>query len=414
MDELARRMLPVARELVTGFRALVVNGPRQAGKSTLVRHLQEQRGRLVSLDDPSWLSLATDDPITFLEALGPEAAIDEFQRGGDRLVLALKATIDARRLPGQFVLAGSTRFLTTGRLSETLTGRIGILELLPLSAGELRGQAESFVDRAFDGDVPTTGLERLSRAAYADAIAAGGFPELALGPGTPRLRTAWCAAYVATVTAGNNLEQIASIRRPELLVDLFAQIAARSGGEYVVADLARELAADESTVRAYMQVLTTLYLVRLLPGWTTSRTNRAKRRPTMHVIDTALGTHLVGATSALLRDITSPWFGPLLESYVVGELAKQASWSEQPVALSHFRDREQREVDVILERGRDIVGIEVKASATPVAAHAKHLAYLRDHAGARFKLGVVLHTGSDVIPLGDRLVAAPISALWAG
>lgn len=368
---------------------------------------------VINLDETPLREAAVADPVAFLQGLGPRPAIDEFQRGGDGLLLALKATIDMERSRGQFVLAGSNRFLTTRRLADTLTGRIGILELLPLSAGEIRGRTETFIDRVFEGEVPAGDLERLRRTDYAELVVAGGFPEIALGPASMRVRSAWCASYLETVTALANVEHVASVRRPEALGALVDQVAARTAAEVVPADLARELSIDEGTVRSYLDVLATVYLVRLVPAWTTSHTNRSKRRAVMHLIDTALAAHVIGTSARQLADIESPWFGPLLESYVTGELAKQAGWSEQPVALHHYRDRDQREVDVILERGREVVGVEVKATSTPRAAHAKHLAFLRDRLGTRFKLGVVLHTGEHVFGLGDRLVAAPVSSLWA-
>ncbi|HBX76419.1 MAG TPA: hypothetical protein DEG43_02125 [Acidimicrobiaceae bacterium] len=157
-----------------------------------------------------------------------------------------------------------------------------------------------------------------------------------------------------------NVEQIAEVRRPELIGALVVQLAARSANEVVVADLAKELMAGHALINAYLDVLATLYLVRLLPAWTTSLTNRSKRRPVAQLIDTALAAHLVGQRAEDLSQIESPWFGPLLESYAVGEIAKQAGWSEQPITLSHYRDRDQR------------------------------------------------------IRLGDRLAAVPVSALWAG
>jgi predicted AAA+ superfamily ATPase len=406
--------MPLVGEWLGGFRALVVNGPRQAGKSTLLRHLQSRRGgTVVNLDDPTLLNSATTDPIGFLSTLPPNVAIDEFQRGGTPLLLALKMRLDASRSPGQYVLAGSTRFLSMRNVDETLTGRIGIAELLPLSAGEIRGHHEDFIERAFAGHLVDHPAEALSRADYAQAIATGGFPEMALGPTTTRFRSAWCESYLRTVTAIANIEQVAEIRRPQLVSGLVDQLAARSSNEIVVADLARELDAGAQLINAYLDVLATLYLVRLLPAWTTSRTNRSKRRPVAHLVDTALAAHLVGETAADLARTESRWFGPLLESYVVGEVAKQAGWQDRPTALSHYRDRDQREVDLVLERGREIVAIEVKATATPVAAHAKHLAFLRDRIGDRFKGGVVLHTGSQRVPLGDRLCAVPVSSLWS-
>jgi len=413
VEELDRRLRPVALDLLGGFRALVVNGPRQAGKSTLVRQLQAGRGSVVNLDDGSLRDLAVQDPQGFVMQLPPRSAIDEFQGGGDPLLIALKARLDSDRTPGQFVLAGSTQFLAMRTISETLTGRIGVLDLLPLSVGEIRSRNEEFIDHLFAGAAINLVPEPVTRPEYAEAVAAGGFPEMALGPSTSRFRSAWCEAYLRTVTAAANLEQVASVRHPDVMYSLIGQIAARSGGELIPADLARDVLVDETTVRTYTTALSTLFLVRLLPAWTTSRTTRAKKRPVVHLLDTALAAHLVGATAKDLSKIDSPWFGPLLESFVVGEIAKQATWAEQPTRLGHYRDRDQREVDLVLERGREVVGIEVKASATPVVAHAKHLAFLRDRLGDRFRSGVVLHTGAQRLVLGDRLVALPVSSLWA-
>lgn len=415
MKEITRRMTALTDEMLAGFRAVIVNGPRQTGKSTLVAQVQKNRGQLVNLDDPVLLDAALNDPGGFLQQLGDAPAIDEFQRGGDRLLLALKMAVDASNERGQFLLAGSTRFLTTQRFSETLTGRVGIVEVLPLSAGEIRSVTETLVERAFGDDLDFLSLRctRLKRADYADLIATGGFPELVLGSQTVRFRNAWCRSYIETVTALTNVEQVAHVRRPDLVANLLNQVAVRSAQEIVVSDLARELQVDESTIRSYIDILDTLYLTRSLPAWTTSTTNRAKRRGLGHVLDSALACHLVGVTGDQLSDIASIWMGPLLESYVVGELAKQASWADQSTRLLHYRDRDRREVDIVLERDRNIVGIEIKATSTPTAAHAKHLEFLRDRLGARFRLGIVLHTGNHKISLGDRLVALPVSALWA-
>jgi uncharacterized protein len=411
--EIDRRMLIPTRELLTGFRALVVNGPRQSGKSTLIRQLQHDRGPVVNLDDPTVLQAVRADPVGFVDSVAAGSAIDEFQRGGDDLLLALKMRLDSDSGRGQFVLAGSTRFLSMRNISETLTGRVGIVELLPLSAGELRGTHETFIERAFAASLGDVTAAATDRADYADAIARGGFPELALGPATARFRNGWSDAYLRTVTAVANVEQVAEVRRPELFGQLMAQLAARSAQEIVVADLARELGTSHDLVRAYLDVVATLYLVRIVPGWTSSHTNRAKQRPVAHLVDTALAAHLLGETADSLSEMSSRWFGPLLETYVANEIAKQATWAERPVTIGHYRDRDQREIDIVLERGRNVVGIEVKATATPLPQHARHLAYVRDRLGERFTLGIVLHTGNQTVVFGDRLIAAPISTLWS-
>ena len=411
--DIDRHITAPTQELLEGFRAVVVNGPRQAGKSTLVRQIQQARGEVVSLDDPGALSAATQDPVGFLAGQQAGVAIDEFQRGGQDLLLALKARLDQSDERGQYLLAGSTRFLSTRTLGETLTGRIGLVELLPLSMGERLGVRESFLDGILDGELPRAGGRPLRRADYAELIAQGGFPELVLGATTRRFRSTWCESYLRTVTALGNVEQAAEIRRPELLRRLLDQLAARTAGEIVVADLARDLQASPGLVESYLNVLETLYLAHLLPGWTSGRTTRAKRRRVSHLVDTALAAHLVDQDVDDLSQSDSPWFGPLLESFVVAELARQATWADRPPLLAQYRDRDQREVDVIVERGRRVAGIEVKATATPRVRDARHLAYLRDRLGERFAVGVVLHTGEQTVVLGDRLVAAPVSTLWS-
>ena len=417
MPEIERRLLAVSRGLLEDFRSVVINGPRQSGKSTLLAQIQHGRGRILNLDQPTSLSAAIDDPIGFLDELPTRVAIDEFQRGGDRLLLALKARIDASNERGQYLLAGSTRFLTTRRLSETLTGRVAIGELMPLSVGEIRSSGTSFVDAAFARSAAEHLLGATyvdhSRADYAEMIASGGFPELVLGAQTNRFRSAWVRSYLSTVTALTNVEQVAEVRRPALVGDLVRQMAARSAQEIVIADLSRELQTDEGTIRTYLDILSTLYLVRLVPAWSSSQTNRAKKRPVGHLVDTALACGILGVTAQQLADVACPWTGPLLESFVVGEITKQIGWSDIDVRLSHYRDRDQREIDVVLEHGTSVVGLETKATSTPLAQHARHLAALRDRIGLRFNLGIVLHTGATVEALGDRLVALPISSLWS-
>jgi uncharacterized protein len=331
---IARHLAGPTEELLTGFRAVVINGPRQAGKSTLVRQVQRGRGPVVTLDEPGALDAALADPVGFLDGQPEHVAIDEFQRGGNGLLLALKAQLDRSDDRGQYLLAGSTRFLSTRTLSETLTGRVGLTELLPLSMGERLGVHESFLDGLLAGQLPSAPDTSLRRSDYAELIAQGGFPEMVLGPTTRRFRATWCESYLRTVTALANVEQAAEIRRPALVGQILDQVAARTAAEIIVTDLSRELQASAGLVESYLGVLETLYLVRLLHGWTTSRTNRAKRRRRAHLVDTALAAHLVDQTGDDLARTNSPWFGPLLESFVVGELAKQATCADRPVTLA--------------------------------------------------------------------------------
>lgn len=194
----------------------------------------------------------------------------------------------------------------------------------------MRNSPESFVEHLFDAPAQRVRFrcDALSRDEYTEAITVGGFPELVLGPQTRRFRGAWCRSYLETVTALANVEQVAEVRRPDLVAGLLQHLAVRSAQEVVVSDLARELQADESTVRSHLEILSALYLIRLVPAWTTSATNRTKRRAVVHILDTALAAHLIGVDGPQLATLGSPWLGPLLESYVVSEIAKQLSWAE--------------------------------------------------------------------------------------
>ena len=291
---------------------------------------------MITLDEPGALDAASTDPIGFLDGQPNHTAMDEFQRGGNGLLVALKSRLDQSNRRGQYLLAGSTRFLSTRTLSETLTGRVGLTELLPVSMGERFGAHETFLDGLFTNQLPNAHHVPLRRADYAELIAQGGFPEMVLGPTTRRFRATWCESYLRTTTAPANAEQAAEIRRPELIRQLLDQVAARSANEIVITDLNRELQASAGLIESYLNVLQTLYLVRLLPGWTTSKTNRAKRRRVSHIVDTALAAHLVDQNGNDLAQPDNVSFGPLLQPFVAGELAKQATWAHRPVTISHI------------------------------------------------------------------------------
>jgi predicted AAA+ superfamily ATPase len=192
-------------------------------------------------------------------------------------------------------------------------------------------------------------------------------------------------------------------------------LAARSGRELVMADLARDVGISRITATRYLALLEALYLVRLQPAWATSATTRAKRASKIHLVDTGLAASLLGLGERELGTLERDReFRFLLESFVVTELCKQATWNGSAVDILHFRDRNGPEVDIIVEQRATgaVAGIEVKASMTPRAEHARHLALLRDRLGDAFTVGVVLQLGSTVLPLGDRLWAVPVPALW--
>lgn len=390
--------------------AVMLVGARQTGKTTLARLLGNARAGTgyVTLDDATALEAARADPAGFLAGLPERAVIDEIQRAPG-LLPAMKAVIDRDRRPGRFLLTGSADVLSLPRVAESLSGRVEVATLWPFSQGELAGRREGFVDALLRGERPTTGggsrdaVERLLR---------GGYPEATARP-RPDRRRAFFDAYVTTLVQ-RDVRDLADVEHPAAVRRLLQLVAVRTASVLNHSELGRTLGLPASTLKRYLALLETLFLVHEVPAWASNRGKRLARAPKLHVADSGLAAAMSGLDAAALeRD--RPLLGPLLESFVAAELTKQLGWSEARPSLFHFRTHAGQEVDLVLEdaRGR-VAGVEVKASATVTSADLAGLRALRETAGKAFVQGVVLHLGRSAVPFGPDLTAAPLEALWAG
>jgi predicted AAA+ superfamily ATPase len=409
-----RQALARLERLASGFRVVIVNGPRQAGKTTLVSLLQARAGgSLRSLDDPSLLAAARADPRAFVEYGETPRIIDEVQRGGDALVLAIKYAVDQNNAPGQFVLSGSTRFLTVPTLSESLAGRAAFVDVWPFSVAERAGVTDDIGARLTDApqEVMSAGRSTWSREAYLDVACTGGFPEVA-AMAHDDLRRAWFEGYLQTVIQ-RDVREFADVQHSASVPRLLSLVAARAGSPVVTADLARTVELNHTTVRNYLSYLDTVFLTIQVPAWSTNLTTKVARTPKTYIADSGLAAHLVGVDAAALRRPGSPVLGSLIETLVATELTKALSNQDRGISLNYFRDRDGREIDFVLEvRDGRLTAIEVKSSSTVDAADFRHLRWLRDRLGDRFTAGIVLHLGEHSTSFGDRLIAAPVAALW--
>lgn len=416
-DPLARNLTARVHEMLSTFRLVMIGGARQVGKTTLAEDLLSlPSDNKFTLDDEATLTSAVNDSMGFVYGLPKPAVIDEFQRAGQALLLAVKHRVDRDRTPGQLLLTGSANYLADRSVSETLAGRVGRLILWPLSAGERRGIRETFVDNLFEPTAwPAPPGDGLSRLDVSQWIIQGGYPQIVLDGLGPRARRDWFTIYTQDVISREALRPMVEVRLEDDLRRVFALLAARTSQELVVTDVAADAGLHRDTVANYVALLQALYLVVLVPAWATSPTTRAKRRPKVLLTDTGLAAYMCGVSEADLRPTSpGPMAGPLFETLVAGEIFKQSAWSERSVNITHFRDRAGPEVDLIVEEwgtGR-IAAVEVKLTSTPLPKHAQHLAYLRDRLGERFAVGLVVHTGNQSLPLGERLWAVPVSALW--
>jgi len=387
---------------------VLVVGARQAGKTTLVRQAAERAGgsSYQTLDEATSLDAAQDDPAGFLAGLEGLTVIDEIQKA-PRLLPAIKVSVDRDRRHGRFLLTGSANVLTLPRVSESLAGRMEVLTLWPLSQGELLGRRETFIDRLLRGDRPAArgGEDVLAR------LVRGGYPEAAARPQAPR-RRAFFSAYVTSIMA-RDVRDVAAIEDPGALRRLLQLCAVRSGALLNHAELSRTLGLPVSTLKRYLALLEMLFLVHSVPAWASNRGKRLAKAPKVHLCDTGLLAALAGLDEAALRSERT-LVGPILESFVAAELAKQIGWSEAKPTLHHFRTHGGQEVDLVLEdpRGR-VVGVEVNSSATVAASDFAGLRALAETAGTSFVQGVVLHLGAGTVPFGPGLTACPVEALWS-
>ncbi len=408
-----RHLLRVAEESLRGFRVTVINGPRQSGKTTLAKQLVEGGGSYWSLDDESVRAAARLDPQGFAEQGSPPMAIDEVQRGGNDVVLAVKSIVDRRNERGQFVLAGSTRFLSVPQLSESLAGRAEILDLWPLSQGELTGVRETFLDTLLidPEQLATRRFEQIDRRVLFERIVRGGYPELV--EAAPAHAARWYRNYVRTVVERDIVEASAITQANELPI-LLRLLAANTSGEMVAARLAGDARMSADMVARYIGLLELVGFVVRIRAWTPSLTSREKRHPKVVITDSGLACGLLGRNAEGLGMVTSALTGPLLESFVTMELFKQRGWSQLQPTIRHWRDRNGAEVDLIIEDDSGaIAGVEVKASSTVSTGDVKHLQGLRYGLGDNFIAGIVLYLGDRVVPLGDRIWALPVPVLWA-
>jgi len=406
-----RNLQPSLLAALTDTPVVFVDGPRQAGKSTLARAVigPEYPATYLTLDDVLVRRAAIEDPSGFVAGMRGPVVLDEVQRAGAEIFLAIKAEVDRDRRPGRFLLTGSTDALLRPSIASALVGRVEVLTLLPLSVGEMSGLREGFIDALF-GQGFASGPENAdSREALLDRIIAGGFPEALRRTG--RRRDDWFRSYVTTVVE-RDVSDLAGIGRLASLAQLLPLLATRSAQLLNLSDLSRNAGIPLSTMQRYFSHLQTSFLVNALPAWSSNIGKRLLKAPKLHLTDSGLLTHLLGVSGAQLRE-RPHLLGPVLETFVVMELRKQLGWSEARPTLHHLRTTGGDEIDVVLEdRAGRLAGVEVKASAQVGAADFRGLRTLAERSGDRFVRGVVLHLGLATVPFGPKLMAMPVSSLW--
>lgn len=390
---------------------VLLHGARQCGKTTLAQMVGARRGyEYITFDNDADLAAATSDPIGFVDRLPAKVVLDEVQRV-PTLFLALKAAVDRERRPGRFILTGSTNILLLPTLSDSLAGRMEILRLHPLSQDELRGRRSTFLDRLFSGEeFAGRRTDRLGRA-LADVLTAGGYPA-ALARATASRRSAWYRDYVETLVQ-RDVRDLSRIHSLDVMPRLLQVAASQTARTFNVSSMASAFTLSRPTIQQYVTVLERLFLLEFLQPWFRNRLSRLIKTPKLHVTDVGTAASLLNLSSQAL-DRDRAMIGQLLESFVHGEVRRQAGWFDRHVALSHYRDKDGYEVDLVVESDGAVAGIEVKAAATVHEADFRGLRKLQSLTDGAFTAGVILYDGTTVARFGERFFALPLSQLWEG
>lgn len=403
----AKRLL---QDAASDTPVVLVQGPRQAGKSTLVQGFASD-GQLpepITLDDPLILAEAKSNPLGFLRQQRVPMILDEVQRAPE-LLLSIKLIVDKDRKPGQFILTGSANVLTLPKVADSLAGRMEVLELLPLAQSEIEGAEGNFVDRLFLDTAPPK-PQVTSTLKLSERLARGGFPEPSQR-GQPERREAWFRSYVRTVL-DRDVRDLANISGLSNLPRLLNLLAARSGQTLNISSLGVETGIPHTTLTRYIDLLKALYLIQLIPAWSFDVDARLIRAPKAYMIDTGLLCYLCGMDSRALGDKAKAQ--PVLETLVANELTKLCQTSRERPNLFHLRTVRQKEVSFVLEsRDGRVVGVEVVPDKAVTPQHLQGLRYLSELAEDRFFGGAVLYDGADTLNLGGGIWALPISALWS-
>jgi hypothetical protein len=408
-DWLPRPAAAALRAALDDTPVVCLLGPRQCGKSTLVRRALPDRPYF-TFDDATLQGRAAADPVGFVAALPGTVTLDEIQRV-PALLPAIKMAVDEHRRPGRFLLTGSANLLLLPSVSESLAGRVEIVRLHTLTEAEKARTPGRLLRVLLAGGLK--GRIRsgaIGHAALVERVARGGYPEAARRKRLARVRQ-WHRDYVAAVIE-RDASTVAALRDLGHLERLLTLLTLQTGQLLNVDALGKLLAVRRETVQNNLAALERLFLVRTLPAWHTSDARRLVKAPKVHVVDSGIASTLMGLTADDWL-VNLDRFGHVLESFVVQQLIAQAGWTDPDLRFWHYRDKDQAEVDLVITRGRETWGVEVKASATVTSADGKGLRRLAELSGTSFRGGMILYAGPSTLPMTDkRVFAVPLAELW--
>jgi predicted AAA+ superfamily ATPase len=412
-----RNLEKLIEELLHEFRIVYLTGPRQSGKTTLVQLVGKNLDmKYLTLDDTAILSAVDNDPQSFIQSFQKQnIVLDEFQYSPN-LIPAIKQASDqlGNTHKGKFLLTGSADIFKSAKVQESLPGHMARLELYPLSITEINDQPINIIDYLIEGKFENKADLSVSKHQVAEWIMNGGYPEIQSK--SHRGKSIWFKSYLQ----GRLLKDFETLytARGDYQAKLSALIAYLSGlcGNLLkYANISNDLEMDDKSVKTYINILELMFIVKTVPAYLKNRAKRqATRMPKLHFVDTGLACYLLGLKN-YEQLVYSQYYGGLFENLIFMELIKHTQWALSDVSIYHFRDKRKNEVDMVLEQSNgQVIGVEIKASATVGVRDFRGLKKFAEFSGDKFSHGVVFYTGTNILPFHQenlKMYALPIGVL---
>lgn len=396
-------------QLMLERRVLFLTGPRQSGKTTLARGLESEQIEYRTLDDSTLRAAAESDPQGFVKRKTKTLIIDEAQHVPS-LLPAIKKAVDEDTSPGQYLLTGSANIQSLPTVRESLAGRIAKIRLRPLVLGEINKKNPQFIESAFEQSFINRHTH-YDRDALLEVAFRGGFPEaLTL---QDRARKRWHTDYINAILE-RDLKDIARIHRKNAMKELVNVLAAWSSKFMDLSAIGSGLSIKRQTIESYINALESLYLVERVFPWTKTDYDRVGKQSKLFMADSGLMASLLRWNIDQVR-LDSDRSGKLIETFAFNEIMAQVDSGDGLYELFHYRDREKREIDFLIEREDNaLLGIEIKAGSAINKSDFKHMKWFKNNiAKNRLFIGIVLYAGNVPASFGDGMWAVPFDFLWA-
>lgn len=404
MKYLERAIVNDIKEYMKYFPVLLISGARQVGKSTLALHLNIDS--YVTLDDINMYEMAKNDPKGFIESLDKPVVIDEVQRV-PKLMITIKEFIDKDRVNGQFILTGSASLQGFKDISDSLAGRIGIVELYPLSLKEKNSKTDNIID-ILGGDLKQYVLKEYDNSSIMENMIDGGYPEI-LKIDNPKAKYLWFSSYIRTYIE-SDAKELANIRNIDKFITMYRLVMLRSGNMFNKSILQNECGLDNKTFDTYFNVLEHTYQVQKLKPFFNNKLKRVIKTPKIYATDTGVLSYLLQIASRQEYE-ASHHKGHMLETFVFNELIKAKTSSSNSVEIFYYRTSDRKEIDFILEFANKVVAIEIKASKSVSKSDFKHIYHLASEMPNEFDKGIVFYNGRSVLKIDTGMYAIPMGFL---